>query len=263
MMKKSRRVGLSNVALLLALGLSIPAFYLMLAGPPARYAGSVAYGGMALLLAARLYASGLMPEPARVAAARTRAALIERRLEWLLLLGAVASAWPSALPWSGLEWGARLALCALAFVRMGRFAARLLAPHHIVQILAAAALVLGLSGAGFWWLEPKVGSYADGLWLAFITGATVGYGDLVPSTPASRIFAVFIVILFYALFSIFTASISALFVNVDEKIFQKELHIEMQLLRDEINQLREELHHHRRAERRAHADSELRERAPP
>ncbi len=56
------------------------------------------------------------------------------------------------------------------------------------QLRSRTALVLGLglitwllAGAGFWWLEPTIQSYWDGLWLAFTTGATVGYGDFVPT----------------------------------------------------------------------------------
>ena len=76
------------------------------------------------------------------------------------------------------------------------------------------------------------------MWLAFITGATVGYGDLVPSTPASRIFAAFIVLLGYALFSVVTASIAALLVGEDEKRFMRGLHSDMRMLREEIAALR-------------------------
>ena len=120
--------------------------------------------------------------------------------------------------------------------------ARLVVPHHLFQVLAFAVLLLAVAGGGFYWLEPKVLTYADGLWLAFITGATVGYGDLVPSTPAARIFAVFIVLLGYALFSIVTASIAALFVSEDEKRFEKELHADIRSLRADIAALRSELH---------------------
>ena len=114
-------------------------------------------------------------------------------------------------------------------------------PDSGFQLLAIALLMLALSGGGFYWLEPNVHSYADGLWLAFTTGATVGFGDIVPTTPASRIFAGFIVLLGYALFSVVTASISALFVTKDEQRFERELHGDIRALRKEIDALRAEL----------------------
>jgi voltage-gated potassium channel len=61
--------------------------------------------------------------------------------------------------------------------------------------LGLAWVILLLGGVGFWWLDPHVKTLSDGLWLAFTTAATVGYGDLVPSTHASRAFSVLVVLL--------------------------------------------------------------------
>lgn len=94
---------------------------------------------------------------------------------------------------------------------------------------------------GFYYLEPTAASYGDAVWLAFTTLATVGYGDIVPSTPASKIFAVFIVILGYAIFSIVTANIAALFVGEEEQKMERELHQDMRALHQEVVALREEL----------------------
>ena len=75
------------------------------------------------------------------------------------------------------------------------------AAHYVVTRggtlyrLIAALVVLALCGLGFWWLEPTTPTFGDALWLAFTTAATVGYGDSVPTTPASKIFAVFVVFL--------------------------------------------------------------------
>ncbi|EGF31338.1 Ion transport 2 [Oxalobacteraceae bacterium IMCC9480] len=159
-----------------------------------------------------------------------------------LLLGALASAWPTGTPWSGPEWWLRLTYSAIVFLRFPTLLAPWALPKHLLQILALSVVLLAFAGAGFYWLEPHVLTYADGLWLAFSTGATVGYGDLVPSTHASRIFAVFIVLLGYAIFSVITASIAALFVGEDEKHFQQELHADIRALRHEIALLRKELH---------------------
>jgi voltage-gated potassium channel len=64
---------------------------------------------------------------------------------------------------------------------------------------------------------------------------------MTPSTPASRIFSVFIVLLGYALFSVVTASIAAILIGEDEKQLRRELHAEARLLRSEIAALRQEL----------------------
>jgi len=233
-MKKALFLGPAKLVVILAVGIAVPAFYLVLSGPSllARLCGSALYAVTAVLMLLPLVRAG------RRALLRPSA---DTLVDGVLACAALASAWPTALPWSPLEWGLRLGFCALAFLRMALLALRLIAPHHLVQIFGVAAGLLVLSGAGFWWLEPKVHSYGDGLWLAFITGATVGYGDVVPSTPASRILAVFIVLLGYAMLSVLTASISALFVNADEQQFKKELHADIRMLRQEIHLLRDQL----------------------
>ena len=108
-------------------------------------------------------------------------------------------------------------------------------------MIGLALMMLSTAGAGFYWLEPNVHSYADGVWLAFTTVATVGYGDIVPSTPASKIFAVFIVLLGYAMFSIVTANIAALFVEEEEINLENELHADIRNLAGEVALLRSEL----------------------
>lgn len=218
-----------------ALTLSIPAFYLVLTGvePIYRNAGHWLYGVVAVMLGVDLLIRRKRNQPGMEGDMLA--------VDFFILLGALASVWPTALPWSGAEWLLRLIYCGIIFIRLSTLLIKYVAPHRLLQICILATLVLAIAGAGFFWLEPKVQSYADGLWLAFITGATVGYGDLVPSTPAARIFAVFIVLLGYALFSVVTARIAAFVVGEDEKRLRHELHADMRILLEEIAELRAEL----------------------
>ena len=101
--------------------------------------------------------------------------------------------------------------------------------------LGLAWLILLLGGVGFWWLDPHVKTLGDGLWLAFTTAATVGYGDLVPSTLASRAFSVLVVLLGLAVLSMVTASLAAIF--VEREVDEEERQIERDLMR-EIRALR-------------------------
>ncbi len=80
----------------------------------------------------------------------------------------------------------------------------------LIYSLVVCLLILLLGGTGFWLLEPRVDSLSDGLWLAFTTAATVGYGDIVPSTPASRVFAVLVVLLGLAVLSMVTVAVGRL-----------------------------------------------------
>ncbi len=109
--------------------------------------------------------------------------------------------------------------------------------------LALSLTILLLGGLGFWVLEPKVETLSDGLWLAFTTAATVGYGDIVPSTHSSRAFAVVVVLLGLAVLSLVTASVAAVFVGNEERDIERELMQEIRALRAEVAAL----HKHQQA----------------
>lgn len=114
----------------------------------------------------------------------------------------------------------------------------LLSRGSLPVVLSLAVTVLFLCGVGFWWLEPTVDDLADGLWLAFTTAATVGYGDLVPTTAASKIFSVFVVLLGLGVLSLVTAAIASTWVETSERELERQM---MTDLHREISALRQEL----------------------
>jgi len=122
-----------------------------------------------------------------------------------------------------------------------------IARRGVVYSLVLCTLILLIGGVGFWALDPGVNTLADGLWLAFTTAATVGYGDVVPSTHASRGFSVIVVLLGLAVLSLATASLAAIFVEKDvaqeEDLLAQDLLRETNLLREDIRVLRDEVRH--------------------
>jgi voltage-gated potassium channel len=118
---------------------------------------------------------------------------------------------------------------------------RLITRRGLIYSLLLCLLILGLGGVGFWIVEPKALTLSDGLWLAFTTAATVGYGDIVPSTHASRAFAVLVVLLGLAVLSLVTASVAAMFVETEERQIERDLMREIGALRTEVRSLHEEL----------------------
>lgn len=119
--------------------------------------------------------------------------------------------------------------------------ASLITRRGVVYSLGLCMSILVLGGFGFWVLEPQAHTLADGLWLAFTTAATVGYGDLIPSTHASRAFAVVVVLLGLAVLSLVTASVAAMFVETEERQIERDLMYELGQLRAEVRELRAEL----------------------
>lgn len=146
----------------------------------------------------------------------------------------------------GLEWLPlvrllRLFYAGLIFARLIASARRLLSPHAIPSLLLLWMVALAVSGASYYWLEPSVQSFGEGLWLAFTTSATVGYGDLVPTTGLTRVMSVAIVLIGYSILSLVTASIAAMFIGEDERLLRREMHGDIKALREEIAALRQEM----------------------
>jgi voltage-gated potassium channel len=118
---------------------------------------------------------------------------------------------------------------------------RLITRRGLIYSLLLCLVILGLGGVGFWLLEPRALTLTDGLWLAFTTAATVGYGDIVPSTHASRAFAVLVVLLGLAVLSLVTASLAAMFVETEERQIERDLMHEIGALRSEVRSLHAQL----------------------
>jgi voltage-gated potassium channel len=230
--------------MLIALVASVPAFYDSMLPTPATWATWMYLVSGGVLLGstwwARRGAHG-------AAAAGTSSAAwghhpLQMRLDWFLGAALIANA---VLPQSNASEAAllwRLVIAVLMLYRLLRISQPLFTETGLARLMALGSAVLVLCGIGFYWLDPEVKSIHDGLWLAFSTAATVGYGDVVPSSTASRIFSVFVVLLGYGLLSLVTASIAAMFVGSQERKVERDIlrdmHVQMRELREEIGSLR-------------------------
>jgi len=220
---------------LLVLAATVPAFYLDLLKSTPSWIADATYLAAALVV----FGSLLHWRLRRTTPWRWRS---RQSFDLLLATGLLLAA---AMPPSGELSGPlllRLGVSGLTLIRMMRALRHWFVRGGLSYLLALSVGVLGLCGLGFWWLEPHVGSLGDGLWLAFTTAATVGYGDIVPSTTASKIFAVFVVLLGYGVLSLVTASIAAVFVESQERRIEREIlhemHAELRHLRAEVAALK-------------------------
>nr|WP_316641218.1 potassium channel family protein [uncultured Roseateles sp.] len=222
---------------LVALLATIPAFYIeLLESLPTPLAIAIYLVAAALIALSLWRVARLLPHP--------RPYLRRNALDLVLLAGLMLAALLPPSAESTLALAMRLLVALLTLVRMVWAIKSWVTRGGLAYLLMLALLVLGFCGLGFWALEPRARSLGDGLWLAFTTAATVGYGDIVPTTPASKIFAVFVVLLGYAVLSLVTAAIASNWVESSERRMEqdilRDLHAELRGVREELAQLRGE-----------------------
>lgn len=167
--------------------------------------------------------------------------LLENWLNVVIILGALAAALGSATEWIAIVRAMRAGVAVLVMVRTAAEFRVLFTRKGAPMLLGIAVLTVLTLGALFYWLDPAVRTFTDGLWLAFITGATVGYGDVVPTTPTTRALAVLTVLVGVALMTLFTAHVVTWFIGGEEARMRDALQHEIRDLRGEIQALREEL----------------------
>jgi len=82
--------------------------------------------------------------------------------------------------------------------------------------------------------DANITNIYEGIWWAFVSMTTVGYGDRYPVTPAGRAIGIVIMVLGITTFSILTANVASFLVEEGEKDEQKEV-------KDQLNRLEKKL----------------------
>lgn len=163
--------------------------------------------------------------------------LLENWLNVIIVLGAAAAALGAATEWIAIVRSMRAAVAVLVMVRTAAEFHVLFTRKGAPMLVGIAVLAVVVLGALFFWLDPRIKTFSDGLWLTFITGATVGYGDVVPSTNATRLLAVLTVLVGVALMTLFTGNVVAFFVGGEETRMREALRTDLATLRAEIQKL--------------------------
>jgi voltage-gated potassium channel len=103
--------------------------------------------------------------------------------------------------------------------RLDKSVERAVARRRIFPYLAAATVILALI-AGFVMIlvdRSNFPNYGIAVWWAIVTLATVGYGDVVPTTPLGRIVGSAVIILGVTFLAFLTATVTSLFVSSDQE----------------------------------------------
>lgn len=134
---------------------------------------------------------------------------------------------------------ARIAHAGTALARAGVAARRLLRRPGFTAIIGTVTGLI-VAGGGLVTIAEhdqegsSIADFGDGLWWAFVTCTTVGYGDTFPVTSTGRSIAVFLMVAGISGLSAITANIAAYFVSADaeeevDEITERLTRIETQL----------------------------------
>jgi voltage-gated potassium channel len=89
----------------------------------------------------------------------------------------------------------------------------------VFPYLAGATIVLATITGIFVRLVDKKDfhSVGEGIWWAIVTLATVGYGDIVPTTPWGRVIGSIVIVFGVTFLAFLTATVTSLFVSSDQQ----------------------------------------------
>lgn len=132
----------------------------------------------------------------------------------------------------------RLLILLSLLKHVGSSLQQLLAGKRLGPTLAGSSIVVLMAGIFIAAIDPAIETVSDGIWWAWVTVTTVGYGDMVPTSQVGRLFGGLLMLVGIALISLITASIAAWFISDREKEIAVSEHEGIQRLK----QLEKQLH---------------------
>lgn len=99
------------------------------------------------------------------------------------------------------------------YIRMVHVIHHFLRQNNLGTTLLASAVIIVISGILISVIDPGIDTPFDGVWWAWVTVSTVGYGDYVPVSITGRLFAIFLILLGIGLFALLTAQVSAVLIG--------------------------------------------------
>lgn len=110
----------------------------------------------------------------------------------------------------------RLVILLNLLIRLSTPARNVLARNHLGITLMMGLMILLMAGTFMAGVDPAIDTPLDGVWWAWVTITTTGYGDLVPASGEGRVFAGLLMLFGIGFMSLVTASFSAYFVARDQ-----------------------------------------------
>ena len=140
----------------------------------------------------------------------------------LIIVGGIPVLW-GFYGYAGVLRTLRLLLIVGLLFNVSNTVLGVLSRNQIGQVLVLGLVFVLMSGILIAGIDPAVDTPWDGIWWAWVTVTTVGYGDIVPVSNIGRVFGAVLILLGVCLFSLLTAGFAAFFISEEEeKIEEKE-----------------------------------------
>jgi len=151
-----------------------------------------------------------------------RGYLVDNWMNVAIILAGLPILWHFT-PLAGLVRNLRLVLMLVLLAQFIPSVRQVLLRNHLGYTLLIAIVFTVVSGILISQVDPAISSIGDGIWFAWVTLTTVGYGDLVPRSTAGRLIGGVLTFLGVVFFSLISANIAAFLVRRDvEKVERKE-----------------------------------------
>ena len=154
----------------------------------------------------------------------------------IVLAGAVVL-WLGVTPYQALLRSLRLFIALEVLLGISGTLQELLSRNKLGITLLVSLLVTAVAGL----LAAGIANPFEGLWWAWVTVTTVGYGDVVPTTPAGRILGSLLILLGVGLFSILTANFSVYLISRSRQAITGEVEKELSRVERQVGDVRHEV----------------------
>lgn len=123
---------------------------------------------------------------------------------------------------------------------------QVLGRNRLGATLVVAIIITSLWGVLIYFVDPTIKSPWDGIWWAWETLTTVGYGDIVPTNTWGRLLGIVLMLMGILLVSLLTANFSAFLIGKTSKKIEKEeekILSLIQTINNRLNNIEKQLTH--------------------
>lgn len=144
----------------------------------------------------------------------------------IIIVAAFPPLWQLQPEYSGAFRLVRLLVLAGLLTHFSSSVRTLLSRNHLGTTLGIGLIVVVIAGIVIAAVDPSIKDPAEGIWWAWVTFTTVGYGDVVPSSTFGRIVAAMLMLLGVGLVAVLTANLSAYLAAQDgREVIDREIRI--------------------------------------